>query len=112
MFPSELVAIGDFAAEIEKATGPEIYGPIFKAGLFLFLSGIVSAVIASVIVIQSDAWDELDAQFESGEAAQVNRALKKEQKLSVKKAAAAADSKNEEDIKDDSVDESLVNVDL
>eukprot|EP01031_Cornospumella_fuschlensis_P037649 gene37649-45734_t len=90
MFPSELVAIGDFAAEIEKATGPEIYGPIFKA----------------------DAWDELDAQFESGEAAQVNRALEKEQKLSMKKAAAVADSKNEEDIKDDSVDESLLNVDL
>jgi hypothetical protein len=37
---SQLVAVGDYASEIEKGVGSEIYGPIFKAGLFIFASGL------------------------------------------------------------------------
>ena len=48
---SFLVAMGDYAAEIEKnVVGEEVYGPIFKAGLFLFLSGLISAFVSAFII--------------------------------------------------------------
>ena len=53
------VAVGDYAAEIEGAVGEEIYGPIFKAGIFIFLSGFISAFIAAAIISKSESWEDL-----------------------------------------------------
>lgn len=63
---SSLVAVGDYAAEIENAVGTEIYTPIFKAGLFLFLSGIISTLIAAFIISKANTWDELSNEFDRG----------------------------------------------
>jgi hypothetical protein len=63
---SALIAVGDYAAEIEKAVGTEVYTPIFKAGLFLFVSGIVSAFVAAFIISKSDSWEGLNDEFERG----------------------------------------------
>jgi hypothetical protein len=60
----------DYSAEIEKAVGTEIYSPIFKAGLFIFVSGIVSSFIAAYIVSSSDSWNDLENEFEKGRQAQ------------------------------------------
>ncbi len=38
--PSCRLFVGDFATEIENAVGSEIYGPIFRAGLFLFVRSV------------------------------------------------------------------------
>ena len=66
-----LVAVGDYAAEIENAVGEEIYSPIFKSGLLLFGSGVISAFIAAFIVSKSDAWDDLGEEFEQGKIKQL-----------------------------------------
>jgi hypothetical protein len=63
---SILIGVGDYAAEIEKAVGTEVYTPIFKAGIFLFLSGIISSFIAAFIISKSDSWEELNLEFERG----------------------------------------------
>ena len=68
---SQLIAVGDFADEIEKATGTEIYSPIFKAGLFIFGSGIVSAFVAGFIVSQSNSWEDLELEFQAGKTKQL-----------------------------------------
>lgn len=68
---SVLLNVGDYAAEIEKAVGEEIYGPIFKAGIFLFFSGIVSAFVAAAIISKSNSWEELGNEFERGKEAQL-----------------------------------------
>ena len=63
-YTSQLIAVqADYTAEIEMAVGTEVYGPIFKAGLFLFASGLVSAFVAAFIVSKSDSWDELEVQY-------------------------------------------------
>jgi hypothetical protein len=69
--PSQLIAMGDYASEIEKAVGTEVYGPIFQAGLFLFLSGVISATIAGFIINAADSWDDLDKEFQEGKDADV-----------------------------------------
>eukprot|EP00607_Mallomonas_marina_P007476 CAMPEP_0182416798 /NCGR_PEP_ID=MMETSP1167-20130531/1157_1 /TAXON_ID=2988 /ORGANISM="Mallomonas Sp, Strain CCMP3275" /LENGTH=153 /DNA_ID=CAMNT_0024589875 /DNA_START=64 /DNA_END=525 /DNA_ORIENTATION=+ len=68
---STVLAVGDFAAEIEGAVGSEIYAPIFRAGLFIVLSGFISAAIAGIIVNSADSWEELSMEFERGKEAQL-----------------------------------------
>ena len=68
---SALIAVGDYAAEIEKGVGEEIYAPIFKSGLVLFGSGLISAFMAAAIVAKSDSWEELGLEFERGKVAQL-----------------------------------------
>ena len=69
--PSLLLTVGDYAAEIEKSTvGEEVYGPIFKAGLFLFLSGVISAFIAAAIVTKAGTWESLKDEFDEGKRSQ------------------------------------------
>jgi hypothetical protein len=66
-----LSVAADYASEIESAVGEEIYGPIFKAGIFLFGSGIVAAFGVAFIVSKSDAWNELEDEFSRGKEAQL-----------------------------------------
>lgn len=69
---SALVSVqADYAAEIENAVGEEIYGPIFKAGLFIFVSGLVSAGVVAFIVSNRDSWIDLDDELERGKEAQL-----------------------------------------
>ena len=69
---SQFISVmADPAAEIEAAVGEEIYGPIFKAGIFIFVSGLVSAFIAAAIVSSRDSWDDLDSEFEQGKMKQL-----------------------------------------
>lgn len=68
---STLIAIGDYAAEIEKGVGEEIYAPIFKSGLVLFGSGLISAFMAAAIITKADSWEELGLEFERGKIAQL-----------------------------------------
>ncbi len=68
---SELITVGDYAAELERAVGPEIYTPIFRAGLFLFVSGIASALVAAFIISNSDSWDDIETEFQAGKEAQL-----------------------------------------
>lgn len=68
---SALIAVGDYAAEIEKGVGEEIYAPIFKSGLVLFGSGLISAFMAAAIIAKSDSWEELGLEFERGKVAQL-----------------------------------------
>ena len=63
---SVLIAVGDYAAEIEKTVGTEVYTPIFRAGLFLFISGLISAFIAAFIISKANSWDDIYAEFERG----------------------------------------------
>ena len=63
--------VGDYASEITNAVGSEIYGPIFKAGLFLIVSGIFSAGIVSTIISKSDTWNDLGDEFERGKQSQL-----------------------------------------
>lgn len=69
---SALIAAGaDYASEIENAVGEEIYGPIFQAGIFLFVSGIVAAFGVAFIVSKSDSWDDLEEEFDAGKQKQL-----------------------------------------
>ena len=68
---SALIAVGDYAAEIEKGVGEEIYAPIFKSGLVLFGSGLISAFMAAAIIAKSNSWEELGLEFERGKVAQL-----------------------------------------
>jgi hypothetical protein len=68
---SALVAMGDYAAEIEKGVGEEIYAPIFKSGLVLFGSGLISAFMAVIIIVKSNSWEELGLEFERGKEGQL-----------------------------------------
>ena len=68
---SALIAVGDYAAEIERGVGEEIYAPIFKSGLVLFGSGLISAFMAAIIIAKSDSWEELGLEFERGKVAQL-----------------------------------------
>ena len=68
---SQLIAVAaDYAAEIENAVGVEIYEPIFKAGIFIFFSGVVSSLIVAFIVSKSNAWEGLEDEFQKGKEAQ------------------------------------------
>lgn len=58
--------MGDYAAEIEKTVGTEVYTPIFRAGLFLFASGLISAFITAFIISKANSWDDIYAEFERG----------------------------------------------
>ena len=69
---SSFVTMGDYAGEIENAVGEEIYSPIFKAGIFLFASGIVSAIATAFIVSKSNSWESLEEEFEKGKVAQLD----------------------------------------
>lgn len=68
---SSFVAVADYAAEIEGSVGTEIYGPIFRAGLFLFFSGIVSAFIAAAIITKSNSFAALGEEFDLGKQSQL-----------------------------------------
>jgi len=69
---TRLKVSADFATEIVESTvTDDIYGPIFKAGLFLFLSGIVSTIIAASIVSKSNTWELLNEEFEKGKENQL-----------------------------------------
>jgi hypothetical protein len=69
---TRLKVSADFATEIVESTvTDDIYGPIFKAGLFLFLSGIVSTIIAASIVSKSNTWESLNEEFEKGKENQL-----------------------------------------
>jgi hypothetical protein len=61
----------DYASEIENAVGEEVYGPIFKAGIFIFASGLVSAAIVAFIVSYRDSWDDLGDEIVAGKEAQL-----------------------------------------
>ena len=68
---SQLIAVAaDYAAEIENAVGVEIYEPIFKAGLFIFFSGLVSSLVVAFIVSKSNTWEGLEDEFQKGKEAQ------------------------------------------
>jgi hypothetical protein len=68
---SQLIAVAaDYATEIENAVGVEIYEPIFKAGIFIFFSGVVSSLIVAFIVSKSNAWEGLEDEFQKGKEAQ------------------------------------------
>ena len=71
MSTTTLIALGDYAAEIEQATGSEIYGPIMKAGVFIFVSGFLSAFLAGFIISQSNSWEGLMEEFDEGKEAQL-----------------------------------------
>jgi hypothetical protein len=66
----KLYAIPDFAAEIQNSVGEEIYGPIFKAGLFLILSGFVSSLITAYLIVNHSNWNDLVNEFEDAEKTQ------------------------------------------
>lgn len=71
MSSSHLIAVAaDYAAEIENAVGVEVYGPIFKAGIFIFISGIISSVVVAFIVTKSNSWEALEEEFTKGKEAQ------------------------------------------
>lgn len=86
-FSTALIAVGDYAAEIEKGVGEEIYAPIFKSGLVLFGSGLISAFMAAAIIAKSDSWEELGLEFERGKVAQLIE-------LDVKQPSSVASSSN------------------
>jgi len=68
---SQIIAVAaDYATEIENSVGSEIYGPIFKAGLFIFISGIVSSLVVAFIVSNSNSWEALEDEFQKGKEAQ------------------------------------------
>lgn len=69
--------MADYAAEVQNAVGPEIYGPIFKAGLFLVVSGFASAAITTFLISRNDSWEVLEEEFQTGKEAQL---LKMEQR--------------------------------
>eukprot|EP00597_Dinobryon_sp_UTEXLB2267_P005163 CAMPEP_0170077916 /NCGR_PEP_ID=MMETSP0019_2-20121128/14614_1 /TAXON_ID=98059 /ORGANISM="Dinobryon sp., Strain UTEXLB2267" /LENGTH=169 /DNA_ID=CAMNT_0010290485 /DNA_START=10 /DNA_END=519 /DNA_ORIENTATION=- len=71
MRSSQIIAVAaDYATEIENSVGSEIYGPIFKAGLFIFVSGIVSSLVVAFIVSNSNSWEALEDEFQRGKEAQ------------------------------------------
>ena len=61
----------DYVTEIQNAVGIEIYTPIFKAGLFLFVSGILSAAITALIINSADTWSELAEEIQLGKESQL-----------------------------------------
>jgi hypothetical protein len=54
---SFFISVGEYAAAIEQATGTEVYGPTMRAGIFIFISGFVSAFLAAFIVLKSNSWE-------------------------------------------------------
>ena len=69
---TSFVSVGDFAAEIvQKTVGTEVYTPIFQAGIFLFASGLLSALVAAFIVAKSNTWEELSQELEEGKLSQL-----------------------------------------
>ena len=61
----------DYSAEIENAVGTEVYTPIFKAGLGLFASGILTAFAAAFIIRKADSFGDLAEEFERGKQTQL-----------------------------------------
>lgn len=131
---SQFISVmADPAAEIEAAVGEEIYGPIFKAGIFIFASGLVSAFIAAAIVSSRDSWDDLDSEFEQGKMKQlidnsaaeallsgnvnndnVNNSIVSENKVDVKEneAITSNSSNNEEDAASSRIEDGVEDLDL
>ncbi|KAJ1414919.1 hypothetical protein B484DRAFT_454702 [Ochromonadaceae sp. CCMP2298] len=113
---SQLVAVGDYAAEIEGSVGSEIYGPIFKAGLFIFASGLVSSFVAAFIVSSSDSWDDLELEFQAGKEAQFidNTASEEELAAAIARSNSdvAIDRVASEDDDEDVSDSSLQDLDI
>lgn len=69
---SFILSTADFAAEIvEKSVGTEVYTPIFQAGIFLIGSGVVSCIIAVLIISKSDSWNDLELEFQKGKEKQL-----------------------------------------
>lgn len=68
---SYVSVVADYAAEIENSVGTEIYGPIFKAGIFIFGSGFISCFIAAFIVTQAGSWESIENEFTAGKEAQL-----------------------------------------
>jgi hypothetical protein len=54
---SFFISVGEYAAAIEQTTGTEIYGPIMRAGIFIFISSFVLAFLAAFIVLKSNSWE-------------------------------------------------------
>lgn len=78
---SPLNVAADYAAEIESvAVGPEIYGPIFRAGLWIFLSGIVSTFVVAVLITKDNLWGSLLENIQEGEELQAKEYSEKVQK--------------------------------
>jgi len=70
--PTLLVSAAlDYSAEIENAVGTEVYTPIFKAGLTLFASGILTAFAAAFIISKADTFGDLADEFEQGKKTQL-----------------------------------------
>ena len=49
-----------------------IAGPIFKAGLFLFVSGIFSAGIVAAIISKANSWESLGNELDEGKMSQID----------------------------------------
>lgn len=93
----------DFATEIVESTvTDDIYGPIFKAGLFLFLSGIVSTAVAAFIVSKSNTWESLNEEFETGKENQLTKMSESSTKDDIKIETSINQSNEQEkkDVKD------------
>lgn len=100
---TRLKVSADFATEIVESTvTDDIYGPIFKAGLFLFLSGIVSTIIAASIISKSNTWESLNAEFESGKENQLREMSQASinQEGKVETSVNQSDEQEKKDIKD------------
>lgn len=70
---SMILSAMDYAAEVIQNTGSkEDYGPVFRAGLFLFASGIISTFIAAFIITKSNSWDGLVDELERGKEAKLD----------------------------------------
>jgi hypothetical protein len=68
---SFLLNVGDYAEEIEKAVGPEIYLPIFQAGLFLIFSGVIAATVVAVILSNPENMAAIVEDFEEAKKSQI-----------------------------------------
>lgn len=64
------------------------------AGLFIFLSGIISSAVAAAIISKSDSWNDLTAEFDTGKESQLNEMNKLE--VSISKTEASTESTQSE----------------
>ena len=106
---------------------------IFKAGIFIFASGLVSAFIAAAIVSSRDSWDDLDSEFEQGKMKQlidnsaaeallsgnvnndnVNNSIASENKVDVKEneAITSNSSNNDDDEASSRIEDGVEDLDL
>lgn len=88
--------VADFAQEIENAVGSEIYGPIFRYGIFIIFGGIVSAFITAFLVSRGDLWSELRDEFSAANELTLASMAAKEDELFEKKDLIVAADKSAE----------------